>query len=47
MLISVDETGKNHLGPGRNSIVTNSWLKDPWSKAAGILEHCREEETNC
>jgi hypothetical protein len=45
MLISVEGTGKNHLGPGQESmgdsplLSQSSLLRNPWSKAAGMLEH--------
>jgi len=53
MLISVLGTGKNHLRPGQKSmggspvLSHRSLLRNPWPRAAGMLEHCLEEEINC
>jgi hypothetical protein len=51
VLISVEGTGKNQMEPGQyggcSSIVTLFFTKKSLTKTAGVLEHCREAETNC
>jgi hypothetical protein len=53
MLISVEGAGENQLEPdeesmGDISVLSHcSLLRNPWPKPTGVLEHCREEETNC
>jgi hypothetical protein len=52
IMISVDRTGKNQLNPGQESMRDApvfphcSSLKIPSPKPTGVLEHCREVETN-
>jgi hypothetical protein len=47
------ETGKNQLEAGQVSVGDASvlshcfLLRNPWLKRTGVLEHCREGETNC
>jgi len=43
MLISVQETGKNWLQPWQGNM---GKAKKSVTKPPGVLEHCREEETN-
>jgi hypothetical protein len=53
MLISVKETGKNQLEPGQESMADApvlsrcSLLRNYSPEPTGVLEHCREGETNC
>jgi len=53
MPISVKGTGKNQLVSGQESkwdapvLSHYTFLWNPWTKATGVLEHCRETETNC
>jgi len=53
MLISFDARGKNRLQQGQESagdapvLSRCSLLRNPWQKPTGVLEHCREGETNC
>jgi len=53
MLISAEITGKNQLDPGQESIedasvlLHCSFLRNPRPKPIGVLEHCREGDTNC
>jgi len=50
MLISVEGTGNNQLEPGQKSMgdaAHCSLLRHPLPKPTGVLEHCREGETNC
>jgi hypothetical protein len=53
MLISIEGTGKNQLEPIQESMEDASvlphcsLLSNPVPKPAGVLEHCREVETNC
>ena len=53
ILISVEGTGKNRLESGHESmgeatVSLHCYLvRNPWPKSAGVLEHCREGETNC
>jgi len=52
MLISVEGTGKCQVEPGQESMEDSpvlshcTWLKNPWPKPTGVLEHCRERGTN-
>jgi hypothetical protein len=51
--ISFDGRGKNHLGSGQESmgdasiLLLFSLVRNPWLQPTGVLEHCRERETNC
>jgi hypothetical protein len=53
VLISVNGTGKNQLEPGQESmrdvpVLSHcSLLRNISPKPPGVLEHCREGETNC
>jgi hypothetical protein len=53
MMISVEGTDKNQLQPGQDSkwdaplLSRRSLLRNPIPKPTCVLEHCREEETNC
>jgi len=52
MPILVERTGKNHLKQGQESmggapmLSHCSLLKNPSSIPTGVLDHCREGETN-
>ena len=47
------ETGKNQMEPGQESmgeatVLSHcSSLRNPWPKVTGVLEQCREGESNC
>ena len=50
MLILVEETGKNQLQPGQESMGVCSSVVILFSAKktlTGVQEHCREGETNC
>jgi hypothetical protein len=53
MLISLERTGKNNWSQVRRewrdvSVLSHrSLLRNPRTKPTGVLEHCREGETNC
>jgi hypothetical protein len=53
MLISVEGTGKSQLEPGQENmgeaVVLShySLLRNPGPQPTGVLEHCRDGETNC
>jgi hypothetical protein len=53
MLISAEGTGKNHLEPGQECmgdapVLSHcSLLRNPSPKPTGVLENCRQGETNC
>jgi len=52
MLISAEGTDKYRLEPGREGmgdatvLLHCSLLRNPCPKSTGVLEHCRERETN-
>jgi hypothetical protein len=53
MLISIERTGSNQLQPSKKNMGDASVLlhcslfRNPLPKPTGVLEHCREGETNC
>jgi hypothetical protein len=53
MLISVKKTGKNQTEPCQDNmgdapvLLYCYFLRNPLPKPTGVLEHCREGETNC
>jgi hypothetical protein len=53
MLVSIKGTGKNLLEPGQEIsgnvpvLSHRSLRRNLLPKPAGVLEHCREGETNC
>jgi len=52
MLITVEGIGNDQLDKGRESmwdipVLSLPLLRNPLPKPTGVLEHCREGETNC